>query len=170
MSRAGRARTLGVVLLVLALGQACTAPAPPPAPVEPSWPGCRAVGAFADGGSQGPAGVGAVPPGFTPTRVVLCEQGVRQDAAGDPVSGGLERTSTEVGPLLVYLAQPSKRPSGGACTADGWIRPWLYLLDAGGRYVAPAIPVDGCGKPLGWNRDRERLAWTTPAYSDRVVG
>ena len=110
-----------------------------------------------------------MPSGFAPVTVVLCQEGGTPDAAGDPV-GGLERTSTEVGPLLTYLDQPSKRPSDGPCTADGWLAPWLFLLDADDRYVAPAIPVDGCGKPLGWgDRDRDRLAWLTLPYTDRVV-
>ena len=52
---------------------------------------------------------------------------------------------------------------------DGWTAPWLFLLDADGRYVAPRIPVDGCGKPLGWYRERG-TAWGVLAYSDRVVG
>ena len=47
---------------------------------------------------------------------------------------------------------------------------FVVLLDADDRYVAPAIPVDGCGKPLGWgDRDRDRLAWLTLPYTDRVV-
>lgn len=171
MRPAGRAGTAGAVLLVLALGGACTAFAPPrrPAPVQASWPGCAAVGAFVDDRGQGPTGVGGVPAGFTPTTEVLCDQGERQTAAGDTVGVDLERTSTEVGPLLTYLAQPSKRTSSGACTADGWLPPWLFLVDASGHYVAPQIPVDGCGKPLGWYVDRDRLAWETSPYSDRVV-
>jgi hypothetical protein len=135
MTRAGRAGTAGAVLLVSALVQACSAFAPTrtTAPVEASWPGCEAVGAFVADRRQGPTGVGGVPPGFTPTSVVLCQEGERPSADGDTVSVDLERTSTEVGPLLTYLAQPSERPSGGPCTADAWLPPWLFLVDASGR-------------------------------------
>lgn len=173
MTRAGRAGATGVALLVLALVGACStlalpAAPPTPAPVHPVWPGCAALGAFADPG-VGPVDVGGVPSGFSATTVVLCEESERQDARGDTIEVGLERTSTGVGPLLTYLAQPSERPSDGACTADAWLAPWLFLVDGGGRYVAPAIPVDGCGKPLGWYEDRDRLAWQTIAYTDRVV-
>jgi hypothetical protein len=156
------------VLLSLVLVQACSAPDRAPAPVQVSWPGCAAVGAFLDDRGQGPSGVGGVPSGFAPVRVVLCQDGHDPDAAGDPAGGGLERTSTEVGPLLTYLDQRSERPSEGPCTADGWLAPWLFLVDADDRYVAPAVPVDGCGKPLGWE-DRDRLAWLTLPYTDRVV-
>ncbi|MGI3786309.1 MAG: hypothetical protein ACRYG2_36660 [Janthinobacterium lividum] len=175
MTRAGRTGAAGAALLVLALVGSCSTAAGPaaprtPAPVGASWPGCTGVGAFDDpNGRGGPAGPGGVPDGFAARTVVLCEVGERTNARGDTVSVDLERTSTQVGPLLTYLARPSEPPSAGACTADGWVAPWLFLLDAGGHYVAPAIPVDGCGKPLGWYDDRDRPAWATPAYTDRVV-
>ena len=174
MSRAGRARATSVALLVLALVGACstaTGPAAPrtPAPVQASWPGCEAVGAFTDDRDrgQGPTGVGTVPSGFTPTRAVLCEESSRTDAAGDPVPVDLERTATRIDPLLSYLARPDEPPTDGACPAIGFLPPWLYLLDGSDRYVAPAIPRDGCGLPVDWRGSD--AAWRTLAYTDRVV-
>ncbi len=170
MAGPGRVRTAAAVALVLALSSACSALAAPrtPAPVQASWPGCEALGAFVTDRGQQPSGQGGVPSGFTPDRVVLCEREVRTTAAGE-VGVELERSATDVGPLLIYLARPSERSSNGPCTADGWLAPWLFLLDADGRYVAPEIPVDGCGKPFGWYDDRDHLAWQRPAYTDRVV-
>lgn len=171
MTTAGRVRSAGAGLLVLALAVACTTTAAPgaprtPATVGPAWTGCEAVGAFREDGRTTPPTTGAVPPGFTPARVVLCEEGERTNAAGDTVSVDLERTSTDVAPLLTYLAQPDGRPTQAVCTADGWIPPRLFLVDADGRYVAPTIPVDGCSKPLGW---RDHAGWTSLSYTDRVV-
>ena len=46
----------------------------------------------------------------------------------------------------------------------------LMLVDDAGRFVYPEIPVDGCGKPLGWyDRDARPLVWNRLTYTDRVV-
>ena len=181
MTGAGRAGTVGAVLLALALG-ACSAPAddpyvPPPlaprtpAPVSSGWPGCQAVGAFTDpGGGVPPAPWGSVPNGFVPQRAVLCQTTTRDDPAGSSAGTRtvrLERTATDLAPLLTYLARPDEPPVDGACSADAWLPPWLFLVDAQGRYLRPAIPVDGCEKPLGWYEDRDRMPWLTLAYTDR---
>ena len=160
--------------LVLALLGGCSATAQPvaprpPASVQVAWPGCAAVKDGRDDPYVERAGVGGVPEGFVATAAVLCEQSEREDATGSTVGVDLERTANDVGPLLAYLAQPDERPTSGACTADGWAPPTLYLLDTGGGYVAPAIPVDGCGKPLGWEHRDAGLAWETLPYTDRVV-
>lgn len=175
MAGAGRAGTAGAVLLVLALVGGCSAwaapaAARPPAPVQESWPGCGAVGAFraADGDAGvGPAKRGGVPDGFVPTAVVLCQEGERRSANGDTVSVDLERTATGTGRLLTYLARADERPTDGACPAIAIGPPWLFLLDASGRYVAPQVPLDACGLPIGWSG--EHLAWDSLSYTDRVV-
>ena len=168
MSGRGRGGAAAAVLLVLALAPGCspaTLPPPPPAPVHDAWPGCAGVGAFDDrDGSTVAPSEGAVPDGFAPVSVVLCE-----DRSTDTVRTGLERTSTEVAPLVAYLARPSEAPGDGPCTADGWVRPWLFLVDGSGRHVAPTIPVDACSKPLGWDAERDPPAWATLPYTDRVV-
>jgi len=175
VTRAGRACAAAAVALVLAPATACSVlqgPAAPrtPAPVQAAWPGCEAVGAFVDDRAPELTGAGAVPDGFTATRVVLCTTADREDAAGAEVSVELERSSADVGPLLTYLARPSERATDGPCTADGWLGPWMFLLDDAGRYVVPAIPVDRCGKPLGWSdREAEPFAWEKLAYTDRVL-
>jgi hypothetical protein len=138
--------------------------------VRDAWPGCVAVGAYVGDGFAGPptAVVGSVPDGFTARSAVLCARGERPDARGREVRVDLERTATEIGPLLSYLSEPSEEPTDGACAAIGVGRPWLFLLDASGRYLAPAIPTDACGLPLGWQADQP--AWETVPYTERVLG
>jgi hypothetical protein len=138
--------------------------------VRDAWPGCVAVGAFAGDGFSGPpeADVGSVPEGFSARSAVLCTRGQRPDARGRVVRTDLERTSTAIGPLLTYLVRPSEEPTDGACPAIGIGRPWLFLLDASGRYLAPAVPTDACGLPLGWQG--EQPAWETVPYAERVLG
>ena len=172
MTRAERARTAGAALLVLALAGACSpwTPQPgPPAPVRDAWPGCIAVGAFVGDQFGGPPAtqVGTVPSDFAARSAVLCRSDLRPDAQGRLVLVDLEQTSTEIGPLLTYLGRPSERPTSGACPAIGIGRPWLFLLDGSARYLAPAIPTDACGLPLGWQS--ESSAWEVLPYTDQVL-
>ncbi|WP_204912270.1 hypothetical protein [Microlunatus spumicola] len=135
-----------------------------------AWPGCVAAGAFVGDDFSGPPGavVGSVPEGFVARSAVLCSREERPDAQDGQVLTELERTSTAVGPLLTYLARPSEEPTDDPCPAIGIGRPWLFLLDASGRYLVPAIPTDACGLPLGWSDERQ--AWETVPYADRVLG
>jgi hypothetical protein len=172
VSRVGRAGAVAAALLGTALLgpalAACSPDAAPraPAPVTSGWPGCRTIGAFADpGGGVPPYPAGAVPAGFVPQRAVLCQTTTR-DGTGGSRTVDLERTATDIDPLLTYLDQPDEPPTDGACTADGWVEPWLFLLDSAGRFVRPAIPVDECGKPLGRGSDPDRTPWLTLAYTD----
>lgn len=177
MTRAGRVRAAGAGALVLSLGAACSSsplPSAPrdAAPIQTGWRGCDHAGAFADPETDAVSPPsGGVPSGFAATSVVLCVTETGVDAAGDVVVlRGVERTSIEVRPLLAYLAQPDERPSGDPCTADGWVIPPMVLVDDAARFVYPAIPVDACGKPLGWyDRDLRPLVWDQLAYTDRVV-
>jgi len=85
-----------------------------------------------------------------------------------PGRGASRPARLEVGALLTYLSEPSEEPTDGACAAIGIGRPWLFLLDASGRYLAPAILTDECGLPLGWRGDQP--AWETIPYDRRVLG
>lgn len=177
MTGAGRAYAAAAAALVLALGAGCSSspqPAAPrgAAPIQTGWQGCEHAGAFADPESDAaPPPSGGVPSGFAATSVVLCVAETGVDADGDVVVlRAVERTSTEVRPLLTYLAQPDESPSDDPCTADGWVMPPMVLVDDAGRFVYPEIPVDGCGKPLGWyDRDARPLVWNRLTYTDRVV-
>lgn len=174
MTGVGRGRAAAAAALALALAGGCsglaTLPPGPPAPVRDAWPGCVAVGAFVGDNFTGPprSEVGAVPATFVAQRAVLCDTDVRPDEQGGSVSTDRERTSTQIGPLLTYLARPSEKPTDGPCLTIAIGRPWLFLLDGTGRHVAPVIPTDACGLPLDWQHDPS--AWEAVPYADRVVG
>lgn len=155
----GRWRGLLLVALLVAAaglgGCARTLTAAPAAPAEvhSSWPGCDAVGAFDDPyQSAGPPDPGSIPEGFVPTQAVLCGRGERTSAAGAVLQVGLERRAGDIAPLLSYLARPSEvssRPDDLVCPAMAVTPAWLFLTDADGRWVTPAIPTDACGFPFG---------------------
>lgn len=155
----GRWRGLPLVALLVAAaglaGCARTLEAAPAAPAEihSSWPGCDAVGAFDDPHqSAGPPDPGSIPDGFAPTRAVLCGRGERTSADGAVLQVGLERRAGDLAPLLTYLARPSEvssRPDDLVCPAMAVTPAWLFLTDADGRWVTPAIPTDACGFPFG---------------------
>jgi hypothetical protein len=97
---------------------------------------------------------------------------VRTIAGGDAVQVKLERRADDIAALLTYLARPSEtssHPDSQACPAMGWTPPWLFLRDADGRWIAPAIPHDVCGFPLDQFTDAGP-AYTRLRYTDRVVG
>lgn len=153
-----------------------TVPAAPAADavVHPRWSGCGATGAFTTdegGGAVRPPG-GAVPAGFVAVAALRCSQGERTTAAGDTVQVNLEGRADDIDALLTYLARPSEtstHPDRLVCPAVGWVPPWLFLQDASGHWLTPALPTGACGMPLDDATD------TGPAYAnltffDRVVG
>lgn len=155
------ALTRPVLLALLALaalglgGCARTLEAAPAAPaaIHATWPGCPALGAFDDPQrNAGPPGAGALPDGFVPREAVVCTVGERSTPEGALVQVGLERRATDLGSLLGYLARPSEvssRPDELVCPAMAVLPVWLFLADAEGRWVTPALPTDACGFPLG---------------------
>ena len=173
-----------VALAVLTLGSCSATPkavpaAPsPPARIHAQWTGCQSTGAFSapdgteSGIGSGPADVGSVPADFVATTALVCSVGVRTSAGGDAVQVHLEQRADEIAALLTYLARPSQNstdPDSQACPAMAWARPYLFLRDADGRWLAPAIPHDVCGFPLDQFTDAGPL-YTRLRYTDRVVG
>lgn len=105
-------------------------------------------------GSARPApAAGTVPPGFEPVRVVECRApGMTTDATSSAGTGTADVIVEEVvltgdlGPLLAALARSSDPvPADLACPPMYEYQPQLYLIDAAGRAVRPAWPVDRCG-------------------------
>lgn len=147
---------LGAVITVLLTGCAIALPPtnlslphPPPAVIHESWPGCFALGAFAtfDAADQPDLGRGSVPAEFTPVAAIRCTPGTTEATA----RLGWERRATdptEITALTTYLRQRSQTvlsPDTLACPAVAWWPPWLFLLDADGRWIRPQIAVDACG-------------------------
>lgn len=52
-----------------------------------------------------------------------------------------------VATLTAALRRPDAPPYQGICSAVGYLEPLLFLLDAGGHWLRPALPVDPCGAP-----------------------
>lgn len=92
---------------------------------------------------------GSVPEGFVPVHVIRCSMGVN-DPTGDytPVLHE-EHLEGDYSNLLAALAQPSDKSGSGACTADMELVPPLWMVDAQGRAIQVAWPLDACGKTRG---------------------
>lgn len=144
--RGWRAGLLVLVMALTSCGQGATAkpvPAPEPAKVFPAWKGCEAhvppldLVEINDRTEQG-----LVPDGFSPTRAVQCEE--ENDPETDQ-SRGVELQADDIDGLLAELARPSETLGGGTCLDYLWRRPWLFLLDADGRWIIPQVPADACG-------------------------
>lgn len=168
-----------VAVLVVSVG--CTtgldartvdAPAAPPAQIHQRWPGCDALGAFVQPQSGlNIAGVGSMPAGYHATAAIYCQTGLRTLPNQTEVQRDLERRATSIEPLLRYLARPSQRSRNRqlACAAMGWIPPWLFITDDAGRWIAPRLPTDPCGFPLGTFDDAHPPAYLQLHYSNLVV-
>ncbi|GAA0812860.1 hypothetical protein [Spirilliplanes yamanashiensis] len=140
---------LGVVLLAACAdgGTPPAGPGPSAAPAVPvagrGWVSCAALAAPVPPADAGPP----LAADFVPVAVTLCRQGERRRPGGGTDAVERELRSTEVAALVAALRLPDAEPSGGACTADLVLPPFLVLHDAAGRWVRPAVPVDGCAKP-----------------------
>lgn len=136
-------------------GKPVDLPAPPPATVHDSWPGCLKIGAFAGFATPPPdLGSGSVPADFATRAVIVCA--AVEDASPSPdqrvPETGYERRGTnptDIQAVIDYLALPSQKLDdwgNTACDARAEILPWLFLLDSHGRWVQPALPKDWCGR------------------------
>lgn len=133
-------------------------PPPDPAKVFPAWKGCQAevpdIDLFE---SNDRPEQGRVPDNFTPVRAVRCEL---DDARKTEGFGGVVQRAADIDGLLAELARPSEHSEGPiSCLDWGWQRPWLFLLDADGRWVLPQVPADSCGHPLSPEKGNTLPSW-----------
>lgn len=94
--------------------------------------------------------------GFQPVAVIVCAEGPRVLPGGDVEVVAREIRIEEADALIATLRLPDQMPAPGSsnfCTMDLPMVPWLALVDAGGRWIRPGIPFDGCGKPRMELRD-----------------
>lgn len=92
---------------------------------------------------------GLVPEDFVPVSVVRCSMSIEgiEDPQGRWSAVLEEHLRGDLRPLLTALSLPSDRGTFDlACTDDFEVVPDLWLLDAAGRAVLAAWPVDACGK------------------------
>jgi len=143
------ATAVAVVALV-----GCTAsrpgPARPVAEIVPTAAGCdepgvsaQLLGARAASSGATPAALpeaGTVPAGFTAVTAVEC-------TLGPDASSVVERRLTgDLAAVTAVIDEPSARvPDDRACPAMGQVQPVLFLVDAAGRTVRAAWPLDECG-------------------------
>lgn len=146
--------TMAVAGMVVGTVSACAGSrVPPAASIQTGAVDCTS-GAAREGLGQTPAPAqtgpavtrpaviaGRVPDGFVPVSVVECT--MAWDAT---VPSVLERhLSGDLTALVAALARPdAAKPSDGACPAMAEMKPGLFLVDAQGRYVQVAWPLDEC--------------------------
>ena len=160
-----RLRLIGAVLVVVpalaaALAGCATTDAPRPgaAEVAPAADclapqvvedlGLRldSSGAARSASADAPA-PGAVPQGFTPVGAIVCETGGQlTDSKGIWDSVTVRHLEGDLDPLLAALDRPSAvRSSDPTCAAVREVASELWLVDALGRGIRAAQPVDACG-------------------------
>ncbi|MGC0367100.1 hypothetical protein ABH922_005152 [Rhodococcus sp. 27YEA15] len=95
---------------------------------------------------------GAVPEDFTPVRVVTCSESAEVEG-NDPLSRRVDETvrDGDLSEIMAALSQPSrpKSPfSWSDCNFSLGRQPVVWLVDAQGNGIRPAIPSDrSCGMP-----------------------
>lgn len=167
---------IGVLSVLPGCSDTAQAPPPPPATVNRHWAGCDLMGAYDRLAPPNDSpGKGGIPADFTPVAAVLCETTDRpgKTALADPVLVDLERRAVEIGPLLGYLSRPgrvSTDPDDLVCPAMAWLPPWLFLLDASGRWISPQLPTNECGFALDdVATDAAKPAWSALPFTDKVI-
>ncbi|MEU4242720.1 hypothetical protein [Actinoplanes sp. NPDC026619] len=145
-----------------------------PPDVQPRWESCAAAlpapspgPVLGDGGAPGP--LPHLDSSFTPVFAVLCRTAPLMRPGGGEDLEAVEERADDITALVAALRLPDEPPTNGACTAEGWIQPYLVLLDADGRWIRPGVPVDGCHKPRLEFRDAFGGLKTTKV-SGRTVG
>jgi hypothetical protein len=85
---------------------------------------------------------------FRPVTVVTCGQDVRRYPGDGQWTVDVRRLATgHIAPLHAALQRPDARPTTGACAAMLVVAPTMILVDAAGRQLVPAPPLDECGQP-----------------------
>lgn len=156
---AARLVTVVATVTLLAGCSAATSPTASPATIA-SAADCLAPQVIADLGLRADARElsatshpdvpepGSVPAGFEPVGVVECTTGeLLTDAQGVWDAISVRHLEGDLKPLLAALAAPRQTSTGDPlCPATAAVSA-LWLVDALGRAVRPAPPVDACGAP-----------------------
>ncbi|MGG5752761.1 hypothetical protein ACQ3I4_09065 [Zafaria sp. Z1313] len=96
-----------------------------------------------------PPAAGAIPAGFVPVELIRCSflMDGYEDEQGLWSAVGEEHLAGDLDALAIALDEPDDGPRMDmACTADLEIVPDLWLVDASGRAMRAAWPVNSCGK------------------------
>lgn len=120
-----------------------------PAPVQDAWAGCRTVRPYvSDSEANRRIDAGTPPVGFVATELIRCASGPPRTGTARTGISAVEERSDQVGDLLPTLALPTQQPRGSvSCPALDYRAPWLFLIDASGRWVTVSVPLGVCGTP-----------------------
>ena len=84
--------------------------------------------------------------GFRAVAAIVCGQEEQRRAGGGTDLVAVEDRAEDVAPLLSALRLPDQPPEE-ICPANMSQAPWVFLLDARGRWIHPGMPGDGCSEP-----------------------
>jgi hypothetical protein len=115
----------------------------PEAAVRPEWTGCPPASEIEPAGSIDQIELPSLPANFVPSSGFLCRAMVTD--SGTTVE---EKPLHRLGPLTTAFRLPSEKGTPTVCTAEGFVRPWIALIDADGRWVQAPFPLDLCRHPL----------------------
>jgi hypothetical protein len=91
----------------------------------------------------------AIPAGFIPVAVVLCDPGiVFVNHSGRNVPPVRQIATTGLGMLMTALRAPSApQNSNVKCLDQAIYTPWFVVVGRNGKVIRPKIPVTVCGDP-----------------------
>lgn len=84
---------------------------------------------------------------FVPVSVIICDELPQQRSDGGTDLVARERHGDAEAALVAALRLPDEPRTSDWCTLDLVVPAWLAVVDAEGRWMRPAAPVDSCGKP-----------------------
>ncbi|HEV8562184.1 MAG TPA: hypothetical protein VGR06_38180 [Actinophytocola sp.] len=120
----------------------------PAEPGPPVWvdAACPPEVSNADPLSQ--ANRGRLPDEFVTAWVLRCRTEIRYvPGQGKQAFRVTERADTPAAEMVSQLRLPAEPPTAGGCLAYGVSVPYFALVDAGGRALLPAVPLDECLRP-----------------------
>ena len=115
----------------------------PQAVLRSKWTGCPPVSDIEPTGSIVQVELPPIPVNFVPASGFLCR--ARVTDSGTVVE---EKPLHRLGPLTAALRRPSEKGTPRVCTTEGFLRPWIALIDADGHWVQAPFPLDPCNHPL----------------------
>ncbi|MCC2318963.1 hypothetical protein [Cellulomonas chengniuliangii] len=92
---------------------------------------------------------GSVPEGFAPSAAIQCLAGeTLTDVVGVWDAVTVRRLEGDLAGLVDALARPSMSPNPSGCADSPGADPVgeVWLIDAMGRAIRAAVPLDGCGR------------------------
>ncbi|WP_155391271.1 hypothetical protein [Catellatospora paridis] len=125
---------------------------PPPAAGPDRWTSCAVKDAQWAEARNRPTASPPAPPlrlgdDIAPVSVVICDELTQQRSDGGTDRVGRERRTDDVAALVAALRLPDEPRTTGGCFLMEVVPPWLAVIDADGRWMQPAVPVDSCHKP-----------------------